>query len=188
MLCASFIVYSFHYYYSRDFLPCVFRSRLSPLILLILYTNTWEGLCVISQVAPLVASEKSPIPPGEAQMSFSLKMLWEERIARRADCEFWSQATQGSGHCCLVFRMLVNKQQQHGALYRCQLPQWGQPPSGMDILSSQFTNGETKTEGWITRKWEVRILIQGVWPQSPSFLHNNTSGNNTSVTIFAKIL
>lgn len=88
MLCASFIFYSFHYYYSRDFLPCVFRPRLSPLILLILYTNTWEGLCVISQVAPLVASKKSPIPPGEAQMSFSLKMLWEERVARRADCKW----------------------------------------------------------------------------------------------------
>ena len=186
MLCASFIFYSFHHYYSRGFLPCVFRPRLSPLILLILYTNTWEGLCVVSQVAPLVASEKSPIPPGEAQMSFSLKMLWEERVARRADCK-WVLKSGDPGFRSLL-PSLQDVGKQAAALYRCQLPQWWQPPNGMDILSSQFTNGETKTERWITRKWEVRILIQGVWPQSPSFLHNNTSGNNTSVIIFAKIL
>ena len=95
MLCASFIFHSFHYYYSWDFLPCVFRPRLSPRD----GGAWWAAVSGVAQSRDSVWYHKwglswpvrrIPSLQGKlkCQSSFSLKMLWEERVARRADCKW----------------------------------------------------------------------------------------------------
>ena len=120
MLCASFIFYSFHYYHSRDFLPCVFRPRLSPRDGGAWWAAISGSLRVGQNWSDLATAAAHPwsswfftqthgrdsvwyhkwglswpvrrIPSLQdklkCQSSFSVKMLWEERVARRADCKW----------------------------------------------------------------------------------------------------